>query len=159
MPKSKYWKLKQRAKEKFSNKSKNKHSSKPGDSFSVKGFTRELLTVEEISSLRHVKSLINETFVEKSIYWKNIGGGKKRKMIILNEHFSKNTRQANVCKSIYGLVKEILESRYISYEWNEVSILKSTSDELKEVQRPHTDYKNGSNCAIAFIGLMVSMYS
>ena len=78
-------------------------------------------------------------------------------MIVLNEHLCKATPHANVCKIIYKSVKDILESKYPSYEWHEVSILKSTSDELKEVQRPHTDYKNGRNCAIAFIGLMVSV--
>ena len=126
--KTKTWKLKHRALEKFTSKTK-KHCSKL-DSFSVKGFSKELLTVKEILSLSHIKQLIIETYSEKSRYWKNIGGGGKRKMIILNEHFSKATRQANVCKNIYQSVKRILESRYPSYEWHEVSILKSTSDEL-----------------------------
>jgi hypothetical protein len=56
-------------------------------------------------------------------------------------------------------MKKLIEDYSIgtsSYEWKDFAALKSDKDPLTAEQKPHTDYKDGSKCLIAFIGLQVS---
>jgi hypothetical protein len=43
-------------------------------------------------------------------------------------------------------------------EWKDFVALKSDKDPLTMEQLPHKDYKDGSDCLIAFIGLQVSSF-
>ena len=44
------------------------------------------------------------------------------------------------------------------YDWNDKVALKSEKDLSVKEQKPHTDYKEGTGCIIAFIGLQVIFY-
>jgi hypothetical protein len=56
-------------------------------------------------------------------------------------------------------MKDLIQKHTIGhYNWKDPAALRSDFDPDKTEQNPHTDYKNGKDCLIAFIGLQVRIF-